>query len=205
MDGNDEKDALKSLDEINEEKKKEKEDAPPKSLEEAMHDGKGEDNLLKTFPKSVGITTAKADELILQYGKNELPEKVTPKWLVFLKLLWPFTNRKAGNATAALKASLKPTAIVMRDGKWNHGFDARFLVPGDLIELAAGDAVPADCMVNQGSIDVDESALTGESLPVTLHEGEMAKMGDTVARGKTQATVILTGKNTFFGKTASLL
>jgi H+-transporting ATPase len=112
---------------------------------------------------------------------------------------------KAGDAVAALKASLKPTASVNRDGKWNDKFDARLLVPGDLIELAAGKAVPADCMLNEGTVDVDESAMTGESLPVTLHEREMAKMGGTVARGETHATVVLTGKDTFFGKTASLL
>ena len=116
-----------------------------------------------------------------------------------------YETTKAGNAIAALKASLKPTAICMRDGRWNNQFDARLLVPGDLIELASGAAVPADCMLNHGTIDVDESAMTGESLPVTLHEREMAKMGGTVARGETHATVVLTGKDTFFGKTASML
>lgn len=116
-----------------------------------------------------------------------------------------YETTKAGDAIAALKASLKPTAICNRDGKWNNLFDARLLVPGDLIELASGAAVPADCMLNHGTIDVDESAMTGESLPVTLHEREMAKMGGTVARGETHATVVLTGKNTFFGKTASML
>jgi H+-transporting ATPase len=116
-----------------------------------------------------------------------------------------YETTKAGDAIAALKASLKPTAICFRDGKWNNLFDARLLVPGDLIELASGAAVPADCMLNHGTIDTDESAMTGESLPVTLHEREMAKMGGTVARGETHATVVLTGKNTFFGKTASML
>jgi H+-transporting ATPase len=60
-------------------------------------------------------------------------------------------------------------------------------------------------MLNHGTIDVDESAMTGESLPVTLHERQMAKMGGTVVRGETHATVVLTGKDTFFGKTASML
>ena len=116
-----------------------------------------------------------------------------------------YETSKAGNAIAALKASLKPTASCMRDGAWNSQFDARLLVPGDLIELSSGAAVPADCMLNHGTIDVDESAMTGESLPATLHEREMAKMGGTVARGETHATVVLTGKDTFFGKTASML
>jgi len=214
---------------------------PRKSLEEHLEKGT-EDDLLKTFPISEGLTSAQAAELLAQYGRNELPEKVTPKWLIFCSLLWQpmpimiwiaaiveiiienyedmailiainlinaslsyYETTKAGDAIAALKASLKPTAICMRDGKWNNLFDARLLVPGDLVELASGSAVPADCMLNHGTIDTDESAMTGESLPVTLHERQMAKMGGTVARGETHATVVLTGKNTFFGKTASML
>lgn len=206
------------------------------------HDKKEGDDVLEDFPISKGLSTQEAEELLSKYGRNELPEIVTPKWLVFCRLLYQpmpvmiwiaaiveivisnyddmailiainlinaslsfYETTKAGNAIAALKASLKPTAICMRDGTWNSQFDARLLVPGDLIELASGAAVPADCMLNHGTIDVDESAMTGESLPATLHEREMAKMGGTVARGETHATVVLTGKDTFFGKTAAML
>eukprot|EP00667_Euglena_gracilis_P005134 EG_transcript_5164 len=112
---------------------------------------------------------------------------------------------KAGNAVAVLKGSLKPTAIVKRDGVWDHQFDATRIVPGDLVELAAGAAIPADCILNHGELEVDESAMTGESLPVTLGERQLAKMGGTVARGECEATVVYTGKNTFFGKTAAML
>lgn len=89
---------------------------------------------------------------------------------------------KAGDAVEALKNSLKPTAICKRNGVWDHHFDATKLVPGDLIELVVGAAVPADCILNQGEIEVDESAMTGESLPVPLTERMMAKMGGTVAQ-----------------------
>merc|ERR1712110_1091753 len=78
--------------------------------------------------------------------------------------------------------------------------------------------MPADCRVNVreeerkkqpdlvvGQIDVDQAALTGESLPVTLYEGDKTLMGSTVVRGETEGTVELTGANTFFGKTAALL
>jgi H+-transporting ATPase len=116
-----------------------------------------------------------------------------------------YETNKAGNAVAALKASLKPTAVCFRDGKWIQNFDARLLVPGDLVELASGAAVPADVMVNEGTIDVDESAMTGESFPVTMFARHMAKMGGTVVRGETHGTVVLTGKDTFFGKTATML
>ncbi|GAB4816895.1 hypothetical protein N2152v2_003941 [Parachlorella kessleri] len=108
------------------------------------------------------------------------------------------------DAVAALKASLKPVATVKRDGKWQQT-DAALLVPGDLVLLAAGAAVPADCVVNDGRIEVDQSALTGESLPVSMYKGDSAKMGSTVTRGEVESTVEFTGSQTFFGKTATLL
>jgi H+-transporting ATPase len=67
------------------------------------------------------------------------------------------------------QASLKPLATAKRDGKWSN-MDAALLVPGDLILLASGSAVPADCLVNHGTIDVDQSGLTGESMPVTMYK-----------------------------------
>lgn len=111
---------------------------------------------------------------------------------------------KAADAVAALKKSLKPLATVKRDGTWAN-IDAGLVVPGDLVLLASGSAVPADCIVNEGSIDCDQSALTGESLPVTLKKGFPAQMGSTVVRGEVNATVQHTGKDTFFGRTAMLL
>ena len=74
---------------------------------------------------------------------------------------------KSGNAVAALKASLKPLATVKRDGKFIQ-VDAAILVPGDCVLLGAGSAIPADCSVNEGRIDVDQAGLTGESLPVKM-------------------------------------
>ena len=117
-----------------------------------------------------------------------------------------YEANKAGNAVAALKASLKPNAVVKRDGKWQN-MDAGIVVPGDLVMLGAGAAVPADCRVNHGRIEVDQAALTGESLPVTMTgaAGSQPKMGSTVTRGEVEATVEYTGKNTFFGKTAAMI
>lgn len=111
---------------------------------------------------------------------------------------------KAGDAVAALKKSLKPLATVKRNGKWSN-IDAAEVVPGDLVLLASGSAIPADCLVNEGTIDVDQAALTGESLPVTMYKGSSCKMGSNVVRGEVEATVEFTGSNTFFGKTATLL
>jgi H+-transporting ATPase len=115
-----------------------------------------------------------------------------------------YETTKAGDAVAALKSSLKPKATAKRDGTW-LSVNAAELVPGDLVLLAAGAAVPADCRVNEGSIEVDQAALTGESLPVTMYKGDSCKMGSTVSRGEQTGTVEFTGANTFFGKTAALL
>lgn len=111
---------------------------------------------------------------------------------------------KAGDAVAALKSSLKPKATVKRDGKWVE-MDARLVVPGDLVLLGSGSAIPADCIVNAGQIEVDQSAMTGESLPVTMYKGSACMMGSTVVRGEVEGTVQFTGGNTLFGKTASML
>ena len=116
---------------------------------------------------------------------------------------------KAADAVAALKAGLKPRATVKRDGVWDT-IDAAELVPRDLVKLAVGAAIPADVRVNEdgGIISVDASALTGESLPVTVSgkaANRSANMGSTVVRGEAEATVIATGSNTFFGRTALLL
>ena len=115
-----------------------------------------------------------------------------------------YETNKAGNAIAALKSSLKPLATAKRDGKWQQ-LDAGLLVPGDTVLLASGSAIPADCRVNRGEIDVDQAALTGESLPVTFYKYDSCKMGSNVVRGEVEATVEFTGASTFFGKTAALL
>jgi H+-transporting ATPase len=95
---------------------------------------------------------------------------------------------KAGNAVAALKASLKPTATVKRDGQWIV-LEAAGLVPGDTVLLASGSAIPADCRVNDSEIDVNQSSLTGESLPVTFYKGDSCKMGSTVVSGEVEVRV----------------
>ena len=115
-----------------------------------------------------------------------------------------YEMNKAGDAVAALKASLRPHATVKRDDQWST-IDASYLVPGDLVLLASGAAVPADCRILEGQIDVDQAQLTGESLPVTMSSGESPLMGSLVVRGEVEAVVELTGANTFFGRTASLL
>eukprot|EP00929_Paragymnodinium_shiwhaense_P000050 TRINITY_DN10016_c0_g2_i1.p1 TRINITY_DN10016_c0_g2~~TRINITY_DN10016_c0_g2_i1.p1 ORF type:complete len:933 (+),score=318.10 TRINITY_DN10016_c0_g2_i1:153-2951(+) len=127
--------------------------------------------------------------------------------LQFLNVVVGFIEElKAGEEVAALKSSLKPEAVVIREGK-TLTVDASTLVPGDRVCLNAGGAVPADCQVCEGQkpIQVDQAAMTGESLPVTMSAGCCAKMGSTVTRGESEALVVATGANTFFGKTAALI
>ena len=114
-------------------------------------------------------------------------------------------ERQAGNAIAALKAKLAVTARVKRDGKWITA-PAPELVPGDAIQLRLGDIVPADARLLAGdAIEVDQSALTGESLPATHKSGDAVFSGSIVRQGEIGALVYATGANTYFGKTAALV
>ena len=114
-------------------------------------------------------------------------------------------ERNAGDAVAALKNALKPSAHACRDGHWAN-VNARDLVPGDLIEIKLGDVIPADALLLPGMpLQVDQSALTGESLPTTIHPGDKLKMGSAVKRGESKAIVVSTGSNTFLGKAAGLM
>ncbi|MEJ2711512.1 MAG: HAD-IC family P-type ATPase [Anaerolineales bacterium] len=114
-------------------------------------------------------------------------------------------EHQAGNAIAALKAKLAIKARVKRDGKWIPP-EARELVPGDVIRLRLGDIVPADARLLKGDqIEVDQSALTGESLPVKRDPGEAVFSGSIIRQGEIDAIVYGTGQNTYFGKTAQLV
>ncbi len=111
----------------------------------------------------------------------------------------------AGNAVEALKKQLAQKARVLRDGVWKE-IDAAGLVPGDIIRVRLGDIIPADVTIIDGDyLSVDQSALTGESLPVTKKKGEDAFSGTVVKQGEVVAEVKATGKNTRFGKTAGLV
>ena len=114
-------------------------------------------------------------------------------------------EHQAGNAIAALKATLAIMARVRRDGKWST-HEARELVPGDVIRVRLGDIVPADARLLDGDpIEVDQSALTGESLPATRKPGEAVFSGSIIRQGEIDAMVHATGANTYFGKTAQLV
>ena len=114
-------------------------------------------------------------------------------------------EREASNAIEALKAKLAVKARVKRDGKWINP-PARELVPGDVIRMRLGDIVPADARLLDGDpVEVDQSALTGESLPAERKSGDAVFSGSIIRQGEAGAMVYATGEKTYFGKTAQLV
>jgi len=112
---------------------------------------------------------------------------------------------QAGNTIAALKKQMALQARVKRDGAWKS-LPARELVPGDLIRLRIGDIIPADVQLQAGTpVKIDQSVLTGESLPVTHSTGETVYSGSILQQGEINGLVTATGKDTYFGKTAHLV
>ena len=114
-------------------------------------------------------------------------------------------EHQAGKAIAALKAQLAIKARVLRDGKWVTP-PARELVPGDIIRMRMGDIVPADARLLDGDpVQVDQSALTGESLPADKASGDAVFSGSIIRQGEIGALIYATGTHTYFGKTAKLV
>jgi H+-transporting ATPase len=114
-------------------------------------------------------------------------------------------ENKADNAIELLKQRLAPTARILRDGKWLQK-PAKELVPGDVVRVRLGDIVPADIKLTNGDyLEADESALTGESLPVEKHTEDVAYSGSIVRQGEMDALVVTTGMNTYFGRTTKLV
>jgi H+-transporting ATPase len=112
---------------------------------------------------------------------------------------------QADSTIAALKKNLALKAKVKRDGEW-ASIAARELVPGDFVRLRIGDIIPADAKLLEGDpVQVDQSALTGESLPVEHKSGDAVFSGSVLKQGEIDAVVFATGKDTYYGKTAELV
>jgi H+-transporting ATPase len=116
-----------------------------------------------------------------------------------------FQERKAENAIELLKKQLAPAARVLRNGTWQE-IPARELLPGDIIHIRLGDIVPADALLANGNyLLLDESTLTGESLPIEKKPGDTVYSGSIAGQGEMDAKVTTIGGNTSFGKTAKLV
>jgi H+-transporting ATPase len=125
--------------------------------------------------------------------------------LVINAIVGFWQENKASNAIELLKQRLALRAKVLREGKWVD-LPAREVVPGDIVRLRLGMIVPADARLLGGEyLQTDESALTGESLPVEKHPSDLAYSSSIVRQGEMNAVVTATGMNTYFGKTAKLV
>ncbi|MCY0851939.1 MAG: plasma-membrane proton-efflux P-type ATPase [Thermoplasma acidophilum] len=114
-------------------------------------------------------------------------------------------EERASRAVELLKQKLQVQARVLRDGTWTV-LPAREIVPGDVVRIRAGDFVPADLKVVETSdMEVDQSALTGESMPVRKSNGDIVYSGSTIRRGEATCYVVATGLKTYFGKTVELV
>jgi H+-transporting ATPase len=125
--------------------------------------------------------------------------------LVINAMVGFWEEHKAENAIELLKQKLALRARVLRDNKWLQ-IPARELVPGDVVRVRLGDIIPADIKLMEGDyLLVDESALTGESLPVEKHVLDIGYSGSIIRQGEMTALVVSTGMNTYFGRTAKLV
>lgn len=190
---------------------------------------------------SRGLTSAEAQQRLLQYGPNIVAEDTPHPWFAFLRKFWApvpwmleatialqvtlgkvdeaaiiaalllfnailsfVQENRANNALALLKGRLEIQVRVLRDQSWQR-ISARELVPGDAVHLRMGDLVPADVRLYDGQVLLDQSALTGESLPVEANAGSITYAGAIVKRGEASGEVTATGSRTYFGKTAELV
>ncbi|KAJ3321218.1 hypothetical protein HDU76_000131, partial [Blyttiomyces sp. JEL0837] len=153
------------------------------------------EKLLQTEPLK-GLTTAQVQERIAKFGKNGFSEEA-----------------KAESALDALKNTLALKCKSWRNGELAE-VNSSELVPGDIIALRLGDIVPADCRLlglgttgelMKGTLQIDQSALTGESLPVQKGKGDVAYSSSIVKQGQMLAVVIKTGTNTYIGRAAALI
>lgn len=112
---------------------------------------------------------------------------------------------KALNTLKILKEKIAKKATVLRDGKFQE-IEAKELVPGDIVRVKIGSIVPADIKIIEGDyIQIDQSALTGESLPVTKKVNDVIFSNSIAKQGEVVGVILNTGLNTFFGKTVKLV
>jgi len=131
-------------------------------------------------------------------------------WIILALLLLNaivgfWEEHQAENAIELLKEKLALKARVLRDGKWSD-IVAEGIVPGDIVRMRLGEIVPADVKLIEGDyLLADESALTGESLPVEKHLSDVGYSGAIIRQGEMNGLVVATGMNTYFGRTAKLV
>jgi H+-transporting ATPase len=193
------------------------------SSQEGLSDAEARKRLLQYGPNEIAEKKTNLLLKFLSYFWGPIPWMIEvavvlsgvvrhwPDFFIILTLLFAnaiigfWEERQAGNAIDALKKRLAIVSKAKRDGKWINP-PARELVPGDVIRLRLGDIIPADARLLEGDeVAVDQSALTGESLPATHKSGDAVFSGSIMRRGEIDAIVYATGTHTYFGKTAQLV
>jgi H+-transporting ATPase len=198
-------------------------DAPtPESLETGLSSAEVQERLLKygynevlekkvdpfiQFAKKFWNLSAWMLEIIivLSWFLQRYTDLYVVAGLLLVNVVLGFVEeQRASGAVESLKAKLHVSARVLRDGIWKV-VPARELVPGDVVRIRNGDFVPADAKMVHGDLEVDQSALTGESLSVGKNSGDLLYSGSIVKRGEANGLVASTGVNTYYGRTAQLV
>lgn len=143
--------------------------------------------------------------IAIEAAVRDWPDLVLLLFLQFVNgfVGW-YEERNAGNAIEALRRNLAPKAAVKRDGQWQV-IPSADLAMSDRIRLEIGDIVPADCIVDTGFAELDQSALTGESHPVTKRPDDQILQGTICRKGRLEALIVAIGAETFLGKTTTLV
>ena len=160
--------------------------------------------LLKKFIGPISLMLFAITGLSISLGKY-IDAYIILGLVVFNALAGFLEEYKADNTLELLKQKLSVMVSVKRNGSWAK-LPSKSIVPGDIIRLRMGDIVPADCKVIEGDyVSVDQSMLTGESLPVDKKTGDLLYSSSVVKGGEATGLVVSTGSNTSFGKTTELV
>ncbi len=124
--------------------------------------------------------------------------------MLFNALIAFIQENKAFKTVEALKKSLQVVVRVLRNGNWIT-INGNQLVPGDIIRIRTGDFITADAKIIEGTVNVDQSALTGESILISKKQNDQLFSGSVIKNGECTAVITSTGTKTFFGKTAQLV
>jgi plasma-membrane proton-efflux P-type ATPase len=143
--------------------------------------------------------------MILSLVLRKYSDLVVVAALLIVNAVISFTQEKhAAGVLEALRRRLPINVRVLRDGIWQT-VPARELVPGDIVRVRPGDIIPADLKLFTGTINVDQSALTGESQDVEKRPGDVVPSAALARHGEGNAVVILTGAKTYFGRTTEIV
>jgi len=143
--------------------------------------------------------------IILSAFLGKYPDLAVVSVLLVVNAVLGFMQeRRAAGVIAALRRRLPVTARVRRDTEWGV-IPARELVPGDIVRVRLGDIVPADVRLLSGALSADQSALTGESGEIDKAPGDVLPSGSVIRRGEGNGVVMLTGTQTYFGRTTELV